>query len=249
MVGHRLGLTLIQDGVDSKTNEIPVAVAEEMLRSLMLEGRLKGRIFTMDALHTQRENAQIIVEGEGDYLMPVKENQARLLEDIKLLFEDPTECGEKKTEASTLDIGHGRVEYRHLTSSDGLAGYSDWPGLKQVFKLERQVTFKKSGEERKEVGYGVSSLSMEKADASPLLQLVRSHWTIENKSHWVRDVTFDEDRSQVRCGSIPQVMATMRNLAIGLMRLAGVKNIASACRRFAAKPHIALALMGISLEN
>ena len=82
-----------------------------------------------------------------------------------------------------------------------------------------------------------------------LLALVRGHWYIENQSHWVRDVTFDEDRSQVRCGNIPQVMAALRNTVIGLMRWAGYTNIAAACRRFAAQPALALELIGIELEN
>jgi len=82
-----------------------------------------------------------------------------------------------------------------------------------------------------------------------LLTLVRGHWHIENKSHWVRDVTFDEDRSQVRCGNIPQVMAALRNTVIGLTRWAGATNIAAACRRFAAQPALALELIGIQLEN
>ena len=84
--------------------------------------------------------------------------------------------------------------------------------------------------------YGVTSLAPERVTPGRLLELVRGHWRIENKSHWVRDVTFDEDRSQVRCGDIPQVMAALRNTAIGLMRLAGHKNIAAASRRFAAQP-------------
>ena len=74
-------------------------------------------------------------------------------------------------------------------------------------------------------------------------------WQIENKSHWVRDVTFDEDRSQVRCGNIHQVMAALRNTAIGLLRGAGYPNIAAACRQLAAQPLQALALIGIELEN
>ena len=73
---------------------------------------------------------------------------------------------------------------------------------------------------------------------------MRGHWHIENRSHWVRDVTFDKDRSQVRIGNIPQVMAALRNTAIGLMRWAGETNIAAACRMFAAKPRLALKLIG-----
>jgi hypothetical protein len=82
-----------------------------------------------------------------------------------------------------------------------------------------------------------------------LLDFSRHHWHIENKSHWVRDVTFDEDRSPVRCGHIPQMMAALRNTAIGLMRWSGETNIAAACRRFAARPWDALDLIGISAEN
>src|SRR4029453_16236449 len=96
---------------------------------------------------------------------------------------------------------------------------------------------------------GVTSLVPERADAARLLALVRGQWRIENQSHGVRDVTFDEDRFQVRCGHIPQVMAALRNTVIGLMRWAGHTNIAAACRRFAAQPRAALHRIGIELEN
>ena len=125
----------------------------------------------------------------------------------------------------TVDVGHGRIETRQLTTSEALVGYSDWPGLAQVFEVGRHVITKKTGQERAEVVYGVTSLSPEQADPGRLLELVRGHWGIENKSHWVRDVTFDEDRSQVRRGNIPQLMAALRNMAIGLLRKAGYTNI------------------------
>jgi hypothetical protein len=100
-----------------------------------------------------------------------------------------------------------------------------------------------------EVVYGVTSLRPERATPEHLLALVRGQWQIENQGHWGRDVTFDEDRSQVRCGNIPQVLAALRNTAIGLLRWAGHTNIAAACRRLAAQPVEALALIGIILEN
>lgn len=240
---HRVGVTLAQQAVDAKTNEIPVAV--ELLRHLVLE----GRIVTMDALLTQRQIAQQIVDAGGDYVMVVKETQPQLLADIATVFALTPVAGEQRTAAATLDLGHGRIEQRGLQTSDVLAGYSDWPGLAQVFRLERQVIIKKTGEVREEVVAGVSSLPPERADAARLLVLVRGHWTIENRSHWVRDVTFDEDRSQVRCGNIPQVMAALRNTVVGLMRWAGYTNMAAACRRFAAQPQAALHLIGIALEN
>jgi predicted transposase YbfD/YdcC len=242
-LAHRLGMTLAQQAVDDKSNEIPVAL--ELLRHLVLE----GRIVTMDALLTQRQIAQQMVGAGGDYGMVVKATQPQLLEDIATVFTLAPPAGEQRPAAATLDLGHGRIEQRRLQTSNVLAGYSDWPGLAQVFQLERQVIIKTTGEVREEGVAGVPSLAPERADATRLLALVRGQGHIENQSHWGRDVTFDEDRSQVRCGNIPQVMAALRNTVIGLMRWAGSTNIAAACRRFAAQPHAALHLMGIELEN
>ena len=157
--------------------------------------------------------------------------------------------GDRQATARTVDLGHGRIEQRNITTSEALAGYSDWPGLAQVFALGRHVMFTKTGKERVEVVYGVTSLRPERATPERLLALVRGQWQIENQSHWVRDVTFDADRSQVRCGNIPQVMAALRNTTVGLLRWAGHTNIAAACRRLAAQPVQALALIGIEMEN
>jgi len=242
-LAHRVGLTLAQQAVDDKINEIAVALA--LLRHMVLEGRM----VTMDALLTQRQIAPQIVAARGDYVMVVKENQPQLLEDIETVFALPPVAGERRTAAATLDLGHGRIEQRGMQTSNVLMGYSDWPGLAQVFRLERQVIIKKTGEVREEVVAGLTSLAPERTDAVRLLALVRGQWQIENHSHWVRDVTFDEDRSQVRCGNILQVMAALRNTVIGLMRWAGHTNMAAACRRFAAQPRPALHLSGITLEN
>ena len=213
-LAHHVGVTLAQQAVDDKSNEI--TAVETILQQLVLE----GRIVTMDALLTQRHVAQTIVDKGGDYVMIVKENQPRLLADIELVFTLPP-LGDRQDTARTVDIGHGRIEQRNVTTSEALVGYSDWPGLAQVFELGRHVITQKTGEERVEVVYGVTSLSAERATPERLLALVRGQWQIENKLHWVRDVTFDEDRSQVRCGNIPQVLAALRNTAIGLLRWAG----------------------------
>ena len=241
-LAHQVGVTLAQHAVDDKTNEI-TAVAT-LLQPLILE----GRSVTMDALLTQRHIAQTIVDKGGDYGMIVKENQPQLRADIELGFTLPP-VGDYHATTRTVDLGHGRIEQRKLTTSEALVGYSDWPGLAQVFELGRHVMFPKTGQERVEVVYGVTSLRPEQAPPERLLALVRGQWQIENKSHWGRDVTFDADRSQVRCGNIPQVMAALRNTTIGLLRCAGHSNIAAACRRLAAQPLQALALIGIALEN
>jgi predicted transposase YbfD/YdcC len=241
-LAHQVGVTLAQHAVGDKTNEI--TAVETLLEHLVLE----GRIVTMDALLTQRHVAPTIVDKGGDYVMIVKENQPQLRADIELVFTLPP-IGDRHDTAWTGDLGHGRIEQRNLTTSKALVGYSDWPGLAQVFELGRHVVFQKTGKERVEVVYGVTSLGPERATPERLLTLVRGQWQIENQSHWVRDVTFDEDRSQVRCGNIPQVMAALRNTAIGLLRYAGYANIAAAGRRLAAQPLQALALIGIELEN
>jgi predicted transposase YbfD/YdcC len=242
-LSHRLGVTLGQQAVDDQTNEM--FAIEDLLDVLMLS----GRIVTVDALNTQRFIAQTILDWDADYVMLVKENHPELLADIELLFQHLTVVSDTLTRAESVSAGHGRIERRQLVASTALADYLPWPGLQQVFRLQRTVTVKKTGQQRHEVVYGMTSLAAPKADAARLLRLVRCHWHIENKSHWVRDVTFDEDRSQVRRGAIPQVMAAVRNLAIGLMRLRGHKNIAAATRRFAAQPWAALALLGIKGEN
>ena len=195
-------------------------------------------------MHTQRETCQTIVDGAGDYVIVVKDNQHNHLDDVMTTFNGPFSSMLDMSSDTTVDAGHGRIEERRLTACDELPHYMDWPGVKQVFMVERSTAIKKTGEYRAEIVYGITSLTSEQADVSRLNSLVRGHWRIENRSHWVRDVTFDEDRSQVRSGNIPQVMAALRNTAIGLMRWAGETNIAAACRTFAAKPILALKLIG-----
>jgi predicted transposase YbfD/YdcC len=101
----------------------------------------------------------------------------------------------------------------------------------------------KKNEETTETVYGVTSLSPDKASPARLLELNRAHWGIENKLHWVRDVTFDEDRSQVRTGNGPRIMAGLRNLVINILRICGATNIAAALRSFAFKTIRALELI------
>lgn len=238
-VSHRLGLTLFQTAVPLKTNEISAII--DVLEAIVID----GRVITVDALLTQSKIAKTILKCGGDYVMPLKANQPNLLAEVTLIFDEPMWVADSIKTWEVTDLCHGRIETRRLSTSTALNDYSDWPGLEQVFKVEREVIFKKTGRTRQQVVYGITSLSIEKSPPDRLLRLVTEHWTIENKSHWVRDVTYDEDRSQVRVGNVPQVMAALRNTAIGLMRTAGWTNIASATRHFAAQPAQALALMGI----
>ena len=119
-------------------------------------------------------------------------------------------------------------ELNGYVGSAGTVGEA-WPHLQQVCRLERQRVVK--GKKQVAVSYAISSLPATDADARRLLSLSRGHWGIENRLHWVRDVTFDEDRSQVRTGAAPQVLAGLRNLVISLVRRAGHSNVAAALRR------------------
>jgi len=146
---------------------------------------------------------------------------------------------------SESNKGHGRCEIRSIETSTALNGYISFPYGSQVFRIRRITTDLKGDHYQEEISYGITSLSPEKADAQCLLRLVRGHWSIENSLHWVRDVTFDEDRSQVRTGGGPQVMATLRNLVISLLRLRGFSSIARALRYHSRNPGRALQCIGI----
>jgi len=128
--------------------------------------------------------------------------------------------------------------------SAGTVGHA-WPSLVQVSRVERRRTVSTHGvwHDEAEVTYAATSLPASTADARTLLGHLRGHWGIENKIHYVRDVTFDEDRSQTRTGTGPQVMATCRNLALTLLRRTGTTNIAHALRTNAGRPADAVALV------
>jgi hypothetical protein len=143
----------------------------------------------------------------------------------------------------TLGKGHGRIETRTLQASSRLAGHYDWPGLKQVCRIERIV--KRGGKASTEISYAITSLSPERASAADLLHYNRGHWGIENRLHWVRDVVFAEDASTARRGFIPENTASLRNAAISAIRLDKKLNngIVANLRHFAQNPKDILEMM------
>ena len=145
----------------------------------------------------------------------------------------------------TIDKGHGRLEVRTLCASSLLNDYIDFPHCGQVFKIIRKRTKLTTGKTSTETVYGITSLTAQQADPERLLALSRGHWSIENQSHYVRDMLYDEDRHQLRKGKGPQMMACLRNFAISLLRLMNFKNITKATREFAARSHLALRLLRI----
>ncbi|MHB8575334.1 MAG: ISAs1 family transposase [Dehalococcoidia bacterium] len=240
------GIVLLQVAAGAHENEI--SVAPQLLRGL----DLRGKVVTGDALHTQRALSTQIVAAGGAFLWIAKENQPTLRQDIAQLFDadDRTVVGGRvandRRTAQTIDKGHGRQEQRTLTVSAELADYSDWPGLAQVFRLERQRLTHTTGKQQHEVVYGLTSLTAAQASAAQLLALSRAHWGIENGLHYCRDVTFHEDATRLTHGHAGRVMAALNNLVIGLLRHAGYTNLAAARRRCAANLPLALSLLTAS---
>ena len=183
-----------------------------------------------------------VVEQGGDYFWVVKDNQPTLRADIALLFEEPP-WGEE-FDTFIKQGRHGdRQELRKLRASTALNEYLEWPYVQQVCCVGRSVIRK--GVTRQESAYAITSLSTAKADAGRSLGIWRGDWGIENRLHYVRDVSMKEDGSQVRSGSAPEVMAAILNVVIGLLRGVGATNIAAALRHYSYKPQDALALLGI----
>ena len=223
-------------GVREKEGELTVAP------ELLAQVELAGLVVTGDALYAQQNLSRQVVEQGGGYFWGVKDNQPGLRADIALLFAEPP-WGEEFASATERGRHGERWEERTLWASTALNDYLEWPHLQQVCCVERKVTRK--GATRKEMAYAITSLSPAQAGPQELLYLWQGHWRIENRLHYVRDITMKEDASQVRSGSAPQVMAALRNTVLGLLRQAGTGNIAAALRHYSYKPLEALALLGI----
>ena len=145
--------------------------------------------------------------------------------------------------ARSTEKGHGRVEIRELRTTEILTRHQDWAGLARGFEITR--TRRVKGETTTEIVYGITSLSSDRADADQLMEAVRQHWGIENKLHYVRDVTLKEDLSRVRCGSAPQVLAGLRNAVVHLIRDVEAESRPAAIEMLNAKPDQAMELLGL----
>ncbi len=248
---HELGIPIAECAVGEKTNEIPVSI--ELLKAF----DVTGLVITTDALLTQRKFCQEILDRQADDCLPVKANQKQLFEDIRDLFEpldetDPPEVNQRRFEnlhaedgaylqtSTDTEDAKGRTTTRTLTASTLLTKHTHWPGLQRVYQYTTQQKCKRTGQTKRHVQYGITSLTPERASAADLLKLRREHSTIENKLHWVRDTVFQEDASCLRTGVIPQVMAAMRNTALSVLRFTGHTKITDALQLFASEPKLAV---------
>lgn len=221
---HDTGVVLGQVAVDAKSNEIPA------LPVLLADLDLTGVIVTADALHTQTETARWLVGRGAHYVLTVKANQPTLYAQLAAL-----PWRQVTTTARTIERGHGRRERRTVKATEVRAGLL-FPHAVQAVQITRRRQPLADGPTETEVVYLVTSLPTHQASPTQLAAFVREHWLVENRLHWVRDVTFGEDLSQVRTGNAPQVMASLRNLAIAVLRLTGVTNIAAGIRHHARRP-------------
>jgi predicted transposase YbfD/YdcC len=232
---HHSQEVLLQMRVGDKTNEIPVAYF--LLPCLPVA----GRVYTADALHTQVALLELIWRLGGYLVLVVKDNPPTLAADLATYFADPLaryECD------STTDFQRGRTERRSIKVSTEMNSYlSTWPHITHVAELQRTVTVRRTGKTTHEVVYLLVMLPPHLASPERLLELARGHWCIENSLHYVRDVTFGEDRSRLRTGNAPQIMAALRNLVITLVHRWGSCQIAASRRHFASHPQEAFALL------
>lgn len=232
--------------IANKENEIVAAPL------LVQQVAVAGKVVTADALHTQRAWCQQIVTAQGHYVLPVKENQPRLQQDIARLFApDQPKAGFGKIStdflsAKQVSYGHGRLEIRTIQTSEMLNEDCDWPGLGQVYRLERQFYWLRQGQVYKsttEVEFGIASLARQQATPKRVLSLRRHQWQIETGLHYRRDVTFREDATRMTVGNAAPVLSIVHNLILGLLKKAGFANAAAGRRYFEGHLKQAFALL------
>ena len=234
---HRSGIVLGQEAVEDKSNEIPA------VRTLVTGLDLTGRVVTLDAMHTNHHTARCLVEQCGaHYVMTaVKDNCPNLLAELAGLDWELPQV--RATEHHTSDKGHGRIEKRSCRVLD-LTEHRDrapLPHRQVAFRIERERRIVKTGKVEHETVHGLTSVPPDQATSQAVLALVRGHWSIENRLHHVRDVSYDEDRCRVRTGHLPRNLACLTNLAISIVRLKGCfDSLPQAHRHYARRPQDAV---------
>jgi predicted transposase YbfD/YdcC len=233
---HATRAVVAQRQVDGAPGEVPG------LQPLLADLDLADTVVTADALQTHRGAAEFLVTCKrADYLLAVKANQPTLLARCAELAWHRVPVLDR-----TRDQAHGRVEIRTLKAVT--VHHFGFPHAAQVVQVTRKRRGLHTRRWRTVRAYAITSLSFAQASPARLADLLRGHWAIENGLHWVRDVTFAEDGSQVRTGAAPQVMACLRNLVIGALSRAGPVNLAVALRHHSRDPRRPLATLGISLR-
>jgi predicted transposase YbfD/YdcC len=206
-----------------QTNEIGMAIP--VLDAL----DIAGKTVTADALLTQRTLAQYLIERNAHYVFTVKNNQPTLCEDIRLIFADRGQPDFREP----LALAHGRIEQRAIWTSTALNDYLNFPGVGQVFVIERPTIEKTTGKTTTETVYGVTSHTGDTANAARVLAFNRGHWTVENGCHYTLDWNWDEDRCTIRTGHGPENVTALRRFAIGAIKAKSRDTVAATIQRLA----------------
>lgn len=255
VVDHESGLVLDQAQVAVKLDER--RIAEQLLARQIAQQRLVNTVTTMDALHTSVRQARQIIQGGGHYLLVVKRNQRALYDDIAAVFDELPRCNQHEQALWQYALitsegrGHGRREYYVLESTTALNDYISFPAVAQV--LRRTRTTKQRAKIGKLAGqwvtsrsceFLITSLSREQVTLEQIARLRRWHWTIENVTHYPRDVSFGEDHCQVRSAHAPQALAAFRNAVAAVLRINGWPYLPNGFRYCRTNPQIPLQLIG-----
>jgi predicted transposase YbfD/YdcC len=241
---HETGIVLAHAPITISADKVEAELT--VAPTLLARVDWQGRVLTGDALFCQRNLCAQVLDAGGDYLLLVKDNQPALHEAIALWFDPPPALARRPVTdwrtTRTIDTGHGRrPEIRELVASTDLTTYLDWPGLTQVFRIER--TWREHGHAKRAIHYGITSLDPETGPPDRLLSLKRGHWAIENRLHWRKDVTFGEDACLIHVGYGPMVMALLRDAAVSLLHRHGVRQVAARLRAHSQYPDQAIALV------
>ncbi|MEU1493493.1 ISAs1 family transposase [Streptomyces sp. NPDC005776] len=228
-------VVLASIGVDGKTNEIT-----RFAPLLDWISDLRNTVITVDALHCQRDHVTYLAERGADWILTVKGNQPTLPQQLADL---PWRAVPDTTRDTAR--GHGRREIRALKILSVSTGI-EFPHAPQAIQIRRRHRLDQPKRFTTETVYAITNRHVHQARPAQLAAWIRRHWHIENQIHRVRDVPYDEDRSQIRTGTGPHVMAALRNAAIGALRITGVTNIAAANRHHALDSTRRLALLGIT---
>jgi predicted transposase YbfD/YdcC len=250
VAAHGSGVSVREVGVGEKQGEL--TVAPEVLAPVL--GR--GRVITGDALFTQRSLCRQIREGGSHYVLVVKENQPTLRAEVEAALGPVTRRearAQRRRSVQTVNQGHGRIENRFLLLAAATPEQIDWPGVAQVFFLERcryhPARRGKAAQKSREVVYGITSLAVKDAGPATVLRLQRGHWSIENQVHYVLDTFFREDERRIREGKVARGVAALRRVALNLLRLLGGRSVPEAADRVKADPTLLLPLIGLTQKH
>ncbi|XVS66381.1 ISAs1 family transposase [Actinosynnema sp. CA-299493] len=240
---HLMAVFRHEDGIVAGQRQVPTGGELAGFRPLLDTVDLAGVVVTADALHTQRDHARYLHERGAHYVFTVKTGWPRVYTQLDSLPWDDMPC------LVFRERGHGRTELRTVRVAplgDRGFGEVDFPHANHAFLVERYRTCHTTGRRGAYAALGVTSLTGEDAHPARVATYLRGHWQIENRLHWVRDVTYGEDASRIRAGHAPRIMAGLRNLAVNALRLAGHTNIAKGSRAMARDPRRPLQLLGIT---